>query len=108
MDAVHPGRTEPPAPRQPEAQERPSQRAVDRLSPELRTEKFILLSMDGKLLGPELSRIRSGRDSGRGGFPPGKGGLAPPVHALAPVGFGEGPRHPKIQAPPPSEAFFGR
>ncbi|KAM6229484.1 uncharacterized protein M6G45_015685 [Spheniscus humboldti] len=59
MDAVHPGRTEPPAPRQPEAQERPNRRTVDRLSPELRTEKYVLLSMDGKLLGPELSRIRS-------------------------------------------------
>ncbi|KAM7074437.1 uncharacterized protein J5F26_017369 [Ciconia maguari] len=59
MDAVHPGRTEPPAPRQPETQERPNRRTVDRLSPELRTEKYVLLSMDGKLLGPELSRIRS-------------------------------------------------
>lgn len=59
MDAVHPGQTEPPAPRQPEAQERPNRRTVDRLSPELRTEKYVLLSMDGKLLGPELSRIRS-------------------------------------------------
>ncbi|XP_068027304.1 uncharacterized protein [Melanerpes formicivorus] len=51
MDAVQPGRAEP--------QERPSRRAEDRLSPELRPERFLLLSMDGKLLGPELSRIRS-------------------------------------------------
>ncbi|XP_074710886.1 uncharacterized protein LOC141937229 [Strix uralensis] len=57
MDAVHPSRAEPPAP--PEPQERPTRRVVDRLSPELRMEKYILLSMDGKLLGPELSRIRS-------------------------------------------------
>lgn len=42
------------------------------MSPELRTEKYILLSMDGKLLGPALSRIRSGRNAGREGFPPGK------------------------------------
>ncbi|KAM8793885.1 uncharacterized protein ACNFOS_012867 [Eudromia elegans] len=42
-----------------EARERPSHRSVDRLSPELRGDKFILLSMEGKLLGPELSRIRS-------------------------------------------------
>ncbi|KAM6038362.1 uncharacterized protein VSU04_015794 [Chlamydotis macqueenii] len=54
MAAAHPGRTEPPEP-----QERPNRRTVDRLSPELRAEKHILLSMDGKLLGPELSRIRS-------------------------------------------------
>ncbi|XP_074932284.1 uncharacterized protein LOC142048889 isoform X1 [Phalacrocorax aristotelis] len=59
MDAVQAGQTEPAAPRQPEAQERPNRRTVDRLSPELRTEKYVLLSMDGKLLGPELSRIRS-------------------------------------------------
>lgn len=91
MDAVHPSRTEPPAPRQPEAQERPNRRMVDRLSPELRTEKYILLSMDGKLLGPELSRIRSGRDAGRESFPLGKVGGSPPVQAL---GSGGGSSHP--------------
>ncbi|XP_068779026.1 uncharacterized protein [Struthio camelus] len=51
MNTVHDARTE--------ARERPNRRTVDQLSPELRVEKYILLSMDGKLLGPELSRIRS-------------------------------------------------
>ncbi|EMP39511.1 Dynamin-2 [Chelonia mydas] len=39
--------------------ERPNLRAVDQLSPEIKVEKYVLLSLDGKLLGPELSRIRS-------------------------------------------------
>ncbi|XP_067416674.1 uncharacterized protein [Emydura macquarii macquarii] len=42
-----------------EALERQNRRAVEQLSPELKVEKYVLLSLDGKLLGPELSRIRS-------------------------------------------------
>lgn len=66
MDAMHSGRPEP-------LEERPSRQTVDGLNPELRSEKYSLLSTEGKLLGPALSRIRSGRNCReRGGISPGK------------------------------------
>lgn len=63
MNVVHALRSERRAGPGVEAMERPNLRAVDQLSPEIKVEKYVLLSLDGKLLGPELSRIRSGRAS---------------------------------------------
>ncbi|XP_043388807.1 uncharacterized protein LOC119564796 isoform X1 [Chelonia mydas] len=59
MNVVHALRSERRAGPGVEAMERPNLRAVDQLSPEIKVEKYVLLSLDGKLLGPELSRIRS-------------------------------------------------
>ncbi|XP_053869151.1 uncharacterized protein LOC128828478 [Malaclemys terrapin pileata] len=59
MNVVHALRSEHLAAPRVEAMERPNLRTVDQLSPEIKVEKYVLLSLDGKLLGPELSRIRS-------------------------------------------------